>query len=167
LPEISDSFVADIRRRLEALGIESVVIGAVAASRYRATPRETTDVDLLARSLVGVEEAMRAAGFAVHAVAEPGSSEPYVVFIRGEGVAVDILLAETAYQETAMDRAVGGVITVEDVIIHKLLAWRPRDRADIESIFAQGHELDERYIESWVDAWGVRERWETAKRELR
>lgn len=166
MPGISDSSVADIRRRLAASGIEAVVIGAVAAARYRATPRETTDVDFLARSLDGLAEAMLADGFTVHSVAEPDSGEPYAVFIRGKGLVVDVLLAETEYQRTAMDRAVDGVITAEDVIIHKLLAWRPRDRDDIASILGHGHQLDVDYIESWADAWEVRDRWEAAKREI-
>ncbi|MDE3087181.1 MAG: hypothetical protein KGJ77_10505 [Acidobacteriota bacterium] len=87
--------------------------------------------------------------------------------MRGPGVAVDVLLAETDYQREAMARAVDGVITAEDVIVHKLLAWRTRDRDDIASIFATGTELDERYIAAWADAWDVRDRWEQAKRELR
>lgn len=167
MPETSDSFAADFRRRLADIGVEAVVIGAVAAARYRLTPRQTTDVDFLARSLDGLPEAMRQQGFAVHTMAEPGTEEPYVVFIRGADVSVDVLLAETEYQRLAMDRAVDGVITAEDVIVHKLLAWRSRDRDDIASIFAAGTPLDEAYIERWADAWEVRDRWEEARGQLR
>lgn len=167
MPETSDSFAAEFRRRLAALGIDAVLIGALAAARYRDTPRETTDVDFLARSLQGLDDAMRREGYSVRSVAEPGGGRPYVVFIRGPGTAVDVLLAETDYQVQAIDRAVDGVITAEDVIIHKLLAWRPKDLDDIAAIFAGGQPIDEEYIEGWVDAWDVRDRWETAKRELR
>ena len=167
MPETSDCFAADFRRRLADIGVEAVVIGAVAAARYRLTPRQTVDVDFLARSVDGLPEAMRRQGYDVHTMAEPGTDQPYVVFIRGADVAVDVLLAETDYQRTAMDRAVDGVITAEDVVIHKLLAWRPRDRDDIASIFATGRELDEAYIEDWADAWEVGDRWEQAQRELR
>jgi len=162
LPEISDSFVAEFRRHLGDLGIETVLIGALAAARYRLSPRETVDVDLLARSLGGLVEAMRDEGYSVTSMAEPGG-DPYVVFIRGTAVPVDVLLAETDYQLEAMDRSIDGTLTVEDVIVHKLLAWRPRDRDDIASILAAGHRLDEGYIEQWAAAWGVSDRWETAK----
>lgn len=47
---------------------------------------------------------------------------------------VDILLPAVAYQEVALDRAYDHPITAEDVIVHKLIAWRPRDRNDIASI---------------------------------
>lgn len=163
MPETSDSFAAEFRLRLAAIGVDAVVIGALAAARYRLAPRETTDVDFLAGSLDGLTEAMRSQGYSVNAMSEPGEDHPYVVFIRGRDVAVDVLLAETEYQQQAMDRAIDGFITVEDVIIHKLLAWRPRDRDDIASIFAAGHQLDESYIEGWVDAWDVADRWEEAK----
>jgi hypothetical protein len=46
--------------------------------------------------------------------------EPFALFIRGKGRRVDVLLAETEYQHEALDRATTDVITVEDVIIHKL-----------------------------------------------
>lgn len=47
---------------------------------------------------------------------------------------VNLLLAETEYQGLAMRRAVKGVLTPEDVIVHKLIAEH-------------------------ADAWGVHERW--------
>jgi hypothetical protein len=74
-----------------------------------------------------------------------------------------VLLPAVDYQRSALDRAVDHVITVEDVIVHKLIAWRPRDRNDIASIFEAGHALDEQYIERWSREWDVLDRWEQAK----
>lgn len=156
---------ADVAERLRSLGLEVALIGALAARRYRATDRITTDVDFLARELKDLPERMRSDGYEVRTMAEPGG-EPYVVFIRGKGERVDVLQAETPFQHTALDRARDGVITVEDVIVHKLLAWRARDRDDIASIFAAGHALDERYIERWAEAWEIPDRWAEAKRTL-
>lgn len=157
MPEIEDSYVA-FRDRLEGLGLEPVLIGALAAQRYRLAPRFTTDVDFLVRRMGGLVEALRADGYEVSVMAEP-DGEPYVAFIRGPGVKVDVLVAETEYQEVALDRAVDGVLTVEDVIVHKLLAGRPRDRDDISSILATGRPIDEAYVLRWAEAWGVEERW--------
>jgi hypothetical protein len=139
-----------------------VLIGALAAIRYRALTRTTTDVDFLVGSLAGVKEHFEGRGYDVRVMTEPGADEPYVAFIRGRGVAVDALAAETAYQREAMTRAVDGVLSVEDVIVHKLLAWRPRDRDDIDSILAVGHQLDRDYIARWAAEWQVTERWRTA-----
>lgn len=121
LPEPSASSAAEFQRRLAQLGFETVLIGALAALRYRASPRFTTDIDLLAWSLDGLAE--------------------------------------------AMERAVDGVLTLEDVVIHKLLAWRTRDRDDIASILDAGHRRDDTYIWRRADAWGVLHRWESALRE--
>lgn len=150
------------RARLRELGLDPVVIGAFAALQYRLTPRETTDVDFLVAQLGNVVEAMEADGCSVTAMAEPGEA-PYVVYIRGGDVSIDILVAETDYQREAMRRAVDGVLTVEDVIIHKLIAWRPRDQDDVASILAAGHELDTGYIDGWAAAWEVSARWAEAR----
>lgn len=151
--------------RLRSLGLDPVLIGALAANRYRVSPRLTTDVDFLTRSLRGLAAEMEADGFEVKTFAEPDEL-PYVAYIRGDGIRVDVIAAQTEYQLEAIDRARGGVLTVEDVIVHKLIAWRPRDRDDIDQILAARHVLDETYIEGWAAAWQVEDRWSEAKRTL-
>lgn len=49
------------------------------------------------------------------------------------------------------------------MLIHKLIAWRPRDRNDIASILDGGPRLDEQYIEHWANEWEVLDRWTDAK----
>ena len=161
MPEPSDYWV-EFRDRLHELGDEPVLIGALAASLYRAEPRRTTDVDFLVRSLDGIVETFTAAGYEVRTVADE-DGRPYVAYIRGHGHRVDAIVAETAYQHEAIDRATGGVLTVEDVIVHKLLAWRPRDRDDISSILSAGPTLDSGYIERWAHEWDVTDRWGEAQ----
>jgi hypothetical protein len=155
---------ADFERRLADLGAQPILIGALAAQEYRSEPRLTTDVDFLVMSLDGIAEAFRADGYEVREMAEPGSQDPYVIFIRGRGARVDALLVETPYQSEAHRRSVNGLLTVEDVIVHKLIAWRGKDQDDIESILATKPVLDERYIERWVEEWQVERRWADAKR---
>lgn len=161
MPEIEDSYV-EFRDRFERLGLEPVLIGALAAARYRMAPRFTTDVDFLVRRMGDLVEDVRADGYDVHVMAEPGG-EPYVAFIRGPGTKVDVLVAETEYQELALDRAVDGVLTVEDVLVHKLLAGRPRDGDDVSSILASGRAFDETYVARWAEVWGVTDRWLSAR----
>lgn len=155
----------EFRERLDALGLDAVLIGALAAARYRLEPRLTTDVDFLARRLDGLVEAMTEDGYDLRVMAEPGG-EPYVVFIRGKGIKVDVLLAETEYQLAALDRAVDGAITAEDVIVHKLLAWRSKDIGDIESILIAGHPLDTDYVDHWAEVWEVTDRWDEVRRRF-
>ena len=148
---------------LRSLGAEPVVIGGIAAIRFRAVPRMTTDIDFLIRSHVeGIEEAFRAAGFEVRAL-QNAADQPYLYLIRGGGdVRIDVLVADTEYQTEAFDRAVDGFLTPEDVIVHKLIAWRGRDQDDIRSILDAGHALDESYIRRWADEWDVADRWREA-----
>lgn len=166
MPDASDSSAAEVRRRLDQYGIDTVLIGGLAANHYRLTPRFTADIDLLAASLTGLADVLRAEGAEVTAVAER-EQDPYLLLVRRGELSVDILLAETDYQRTAMERAVDGVITAEDVIVHKLLAWRTRDRDDVASILSTGRSLDESYIRRWADAWEVSDRWARALAEFR
>ncbi len=162
MPEPSDYWVT-YERRLAELGTQPILIGALAAQQYRAVPRLTTDVDFLVCSLDGVADAFRADGYDVREMAEPGSDGPYVLFIRGHDAKVDALLVETPYQIEAHGRAVDGWLTVEDVIVHKLIAWRAKDQDDIASILSTRPTMDEAYIERWAGEWQVTGRWTESK----
>lgn len=152
-----DSSVGDLRRRLSAAGIEIVHIGAHAANLYRVEVRHSVDVGFLVGSLEGVAEILESEGFSLRVVADDGV--PYMIAARRGAVAVDLLLAETDYQRLAIERAANGVLTAEDVIIHKLIAGRSRDLDDIASIIAAGIALDQAYIATHAEAWGVLDRW--------
>jgi len=154
--------LADAREILAGLSIEAVVIGAVAALRYRASARATSDVDLLVESIEGVREAFEQRGYKVEEIADPGGI-PFLLAAQGDGVRIDIMLAETEYQVGALQRAQDGFLSPEDVIVHKLVAWRPRDRDDIESILSTKESMDVAYIEQWAREWGVSDRWTEIK----
>jgi hypothetical protein len=162
VPEPSD-YWADFAERLDRLGIEAKLIGALAADLYRATPRSTTDADFLARSLDGLVDDLEADGYDCRVMRDVDGG-PYAIFIRGHDQRIDVLLAETEYQRLALDRAQGPAITAEDVIVHKLLAWRARDRDDIEQILRGSVTLDRDYIDEWAKRWEVTDRWAEARR---
>lgn len=146
---------------LDALGVEWVVAGAVAAMRYRATARFTTDVDYLIGWDDALPDALAAAGLA-HRVISDAGEPPHLVMIRG-GDPVDLIVAVTDYQRLAIERGLGAhVLTVEDVIIHKLIGWRPRDRDDIEVILSADVTVDQAYVEHWSQEWDVLDRWRSA-----
>jgi hypothetical protein len=163
-PQSSD-FSSRAAETLRELGVEPVTIGARAALRYRATPRATIDVDyLIPRDVPGIAEAFRAQGLEVRSVMND-DGEAYLYLIKGSGdVLIDIVIADTEYQAQAYRRAVDGYLTVEDVIVHKLIAWRPRDQDDIRSILAASPPMDQTYIARWAQAWSVIDRWDDARR---
>jgi hypothetical protein len=159
--EPSDS-AASAAEILSACGGRWALIGALAAMRYRAAPRLTTDADFLADDVPGLADAFRAAGYAVTEIGDPGE-RPHLLAVRCRGDQIDVLFPVVEYQQTALDRAEDHVITAEDVIIHKLIAWRPRDRNDIASVLEAGIAVDEAYIRRWAEEWDVLDRWEQAR----
>lgn len=99
----------------------------------------------------------------------------------GNGVDIDISLALPGYEDEVFQRAVeieieaGKLIRVcsaEDLIIHKAIAGRPQDLADIAGVIArQGECLQVAYIRQWLRDFGevladteVLERFERAYR---
>lgn len=158
--ELSDS-AASAAEVFAACGGRWALVGAMAALRYRSTPRLTTDVDFLADNADGLEDRFREAGYTVTAFADPGEG-PHLLVVRGRGDRIDVLFPVVTYQEVALQRARDHVITAEDVIVHKLIAWRPRDRNDIASILETDVELDDGYIRRWAEEWHVLDRWEQA-----
>ena len=83
-----------------------------------------------------------------------------------------LLVSETDYQiqairrapEEQIDNRTVKVLAVEDVIIHKLIAGRYQDLADIEAILETELAFDAAYIEHWVEFWDVQDRWRRIQR---
>lgn len=156
----SDSF-GGLPRLLDEVGVRWCVAGALAAMRYRATSRMTDDVDLVVEWDAALLDVLQEAGWDVTVAADPGEP-PHLVRARRE-INVDLLVAQTEYQSRALDRAVDHWLTVEDVLVHKLIAGRPRDRDDIAEILATGITFDEGYVDRWSAAWEVTDRWREAR----
>ena len=79
------------------------------------------------------------------------------------GARAAILISATDYQEEALARARDHVLSIEDVLIHKLIAWRSRDRDDIASILSTGPDIDLAYLKRWAREWEVEDRWREAQ----
>jgi len=128
----------------------------------------TGDVDLLlantGESLELLEENLAAAGWDVKRADPVGE----LIRINHEQFgSADLLLAGTAYQQLAIERSNPEkidnqeifILTPEDVILHKLIAGRFQDLADIEAILATSIQLDEDYLGEWVKFWEVQDVW--------
>ncbi len=152
------AWVASIAEIFDAVGVEWTLVGALAANRYRATPRFTTDVDTMAEFDPELVTRLETAGYDVSLFADKNEPAHLIRCYRGAET-IDILLPVVEYQRQALARAVDHVLAVEDVIIHKLIAWRLRDRDDIRSILEAGGVLDDEYLDYWVDEWELAERW--------
>lgn len=147
---------------LQDLGVRWALIGALAAAHYRVDVRATTDVDYLVENHDDLASTLADAGFDV-TVQRDDDGFTYFVRARLSGASAEFLIAETEYQRVALDRAIDHVITAEDVVIHKLIAWRTRDRDDIRSVLDNPEVvLDAAYIEQWASRWEVLDRWHEA-----
>ena len=155
---------------LAELGIQWVVIGGVAANLYRRKTRLTGDVDLLLAAnasdrVAQLEEALSARGWSVRRATPVGD------ILRMHHAALgwaDLQIAGTEYQRAAIERAhpttlsdalVVRALSPEDLIIHKLIAGRPKDIGDIDALLEAGVAFDEAYIEHWAAIWEVTELW--------
>jgi hypothetical protein len=83
----------------------------------------------------------------------------------GQEVVVDILLADSEYLRTALGRRrmveFGSlqipILTIEDLILLKMIAGRLQDQADLEKIRTRQDELgvDWGYVETWKGKLGI------------
>ena len=159
---------------LGSLSIRWALIGALAANRYRTAPRLTQDVDLLLANpgpgLSALIDALAGAGWRVR----HRDAEGELIRLTHDQLGnADLLIAGTDYQQEALRRAASEtmsdgqrftVLTAEDVIIHKLIAGRSQDLADIEAIVAANVPLDEHYIDRWAQFWDVAGIWSSLRR---
>ena len=153
-----------LQKRLSDAGIASVVIGGVAVGLW-GDPRATRDADL--KVLLGREEADRLLVVLtpdyVSLLPDPRQAlrRQAMVFVKSpEDVRVDLLLADTPYDVTAVQRGrtieVQSGVTLhvcspEDLLIYKLISTRPRDHEDARGVVRrQGNALDDRYILDWL-----------------
>jgi hypothetical protein len=156
--------VLDLQKRLDRVGIPSVLIGGLAVSAW-GEPRGTRDVDL--KVMLKREDAQRlldllGADFTpLHADPLQAIRQNGVLLVHNPlGVRVDLLLADTEFDEAAIRRGrsielqpdrTARVCSPEDFIVYKLLAPRGRDYDDLVSVIhRQGGALDDAYVIKWL-----------------
>lgn len=172
-----DELLIIANRTLTAAGTAHALIGGCARNIY-APPRSTRDVDLAVSAsreqYSRISAELRGLGFVrvTETKTDPASEVPDVgLFSDASGGRIDLLLAHTAFEERAIARATSidfpnaglaiRVVRVEDLIIYKTLAGRPRDLTDIEEVvrcqLAAGVTIDWKYIEDECALWDALE----------
>ncbi len=168
----------------ERAGVECAVMGGFAV-RHWALPRPTYDVDFAVavegEELLRLLRAFEAAGFSVAKPFLTGFADTLAglrkvavgSFDSGSMWDVDMFLATTPLVRSAFDRRVPtevegrrlSVVSVEDLLLFKLLADRTKDRADIEDLLMLCGPLDLAYLRKWAAHLGIPERLERVLRE--
>jgi hypothetical protein len=141
-----------------------MVIGGQAVLHY-GEPRLTKDIDMTlgadVDALPTVLACIRGIGLSVLV-------DDIQAFAREKGVLpcqdaasglrVDLIFSSIPYERQAIARAVkkdiGGtaisIATLEDTVIHKLVANRPRDIEDVTSMLLKNPGIDRRYVMGWL-----------------
>jgi len=153
-----------IGRALEAHDIAYMVIGGQAVLVY-GEPRLTKDIDVtLAKEPEEVEEVIEAVNKMRLdiLVDDPDGfvSQTYVLPTQepSSGIRVDFIFSSSDYERQAIRRArsvrIGKalvrVAAPEDVIIHKIIAGRPRDLEDTKGVLLKNPDVDTEYIRRWL-----------------
>lgn len=166
--QIFHNLLGKIAQAFDRHRIPYMIIGGQAVLQY-GRPRLTEDIDVT----LGVDSS--SLPVVLKAVKEI-SLNPRVQDVNGmvirtnvlplvereSGVKVDCIFSFIPYERQAIERAnriiVAGqtvrMATIEDVVIHKMIASRPRDIEDIVGILnISGANIDRKYLFRWLDSF--------------
>ncbi len=153
-----------IARELTSAALPYMIIGGQAVLLY-GSPRLTRDIDVtLGVSVDEMETVLKTAvGMGLEII--PPDIEAFVkrTFVLpakddATGIRIDLIFSFTPYERKAIERARPILFddtpvmfaSVEDVIIHKIFAGRPRDMEDAVTILAKNPHVDRDYIQKWL-----------------
>lgn len=158
------SLLGSVARMFDSIEVPYMVIGGQATLIY-GEPRLTQDIDVtigagpdrLTEVLAGVREA----GWKVLVGDPVGFVNETMVLPcvdTNSNIRLDIVFSFSPYEAEAISRAVTIDIdgtqvryaAVEDLIVHKIFAGRPRDLEDVRGIMLRQERIDEEYIRHWL-----------------
>jgi hypothetical protein len=157
--------LAAVARLFARAGVPYAVIGAHAVNAWL-EPRLTADVDVTVQAgpdgMARLRRLLAGEGYRV--TREHGADLPsgpdFVRFTSADGtLTLELQAAKTEFQREVIRRASGGslrVATPEDLIVMKLIANRPKDRADLDGLVRLDG-IDWAYAERWAAEWQVLE----------
>ena len=144
--------------------IPYMVIGGQAVLLY-GEPRLTRDIDITlgvgVRELNKLKETISSLGLKILVERDEEFVEKNMVLPtldEKSGIRVDFIFSFSPYGRQAIERAkdikLGRSLvrfaSLEDVVIHKVIAGRARDLEDIKSILLKNQKYDSDYIEKWL-----------------
>lgn len=158
------ALLAKIGQKLSDARLPYMIIGGQAILLY-GSPRLTKDIDItLGVNIDGLENTLKTVkemGLEII----PDNPESFVkkTFVlptkdRTTGIRVDLIFSFSPYEKQAIARAKPVFFNdtavmfalLEDVIIHKIFAGRPRDIEDVATVILKNPDFDREYIELWL-----------------
>jgi len=158
-----EQLLEKISLALVKIGIPYMVIGGQAVLLY-GEPRLTRDIDITLGTtleeldvVLGLVESI---GLKPLADPETFTHKTMVLPCRDPStdIRVDFIFSFSPYEKQALERvsivemgnAKVSFASLEDLIIHKVIAGRPRDLEDVKSVLVKNPEVDFRYIRRWL-----------------
>jgi Nucleotidyl transferase of unknown function (DUF2204) len=163
-PATLQAALADLARWLEASRIPATIIGGVASSAL-GRPRLTQDIDALAivpeANWAGVVDSAGRHGFVPRiegALAFAQRSRVLLLRHIGSGIDVDVTFGGLPFEQAVVEKSsvhdVGGIRVrlprVEDLLVMKAVARRPKDIEDIRGLLAAHPQADISEARRWV-----------------
>src|SRR3990172_6339583 len=153
-----------IAEELDSAQLPYMIIGGQAVLLY-GEPRATKDIDVAIGADSSKLNALRTIVGKLGMNIVVAEAEAFVrkhnvlpVVDEDSGIRIDFIFFFTPYERQAIQRANRVKIenrdvayaSVEDIIIHKIVAGRPRDIDDVKSILVNQSRYDVAYVEMWL-----------------
>jgi predicted nucleotidyltransferase len=153
-----------IAGELSSRKIPYMIIGGQAVLRY-GEPRLTKDIDITLG--VGIEKlpVIKDTVMALGLTIEPADIDTFVedtmvlpASDSNSGIRVDFIFSFSPFERAAIERALevnyDGIpvrfASLEDLVIHKMVAGRPRDIEDVRSILLKNPAYNKDHIRNWL-----------------
>jgi len=152
-----------IARSLDKTGLLYMIIGGQAVLLY-GEPRLTKDVDVtLGADLTRLQDVLSAVReMKIAPLVDPQAFTRETMVLPCSdpetGIRVDLIFSFSPYEQLAINRArtvrIGEAdvrfISLEDLLIHKIVAGRPRDLEDAKIVLLKNPGADLAYIRHWL-----------------
>ena len=158
-----EQLLEKIALALDKADIPYMIVGGQAVLLY-GEPRLTRDIDItLGMTLEKLDVVVGLTkGIGLEPLVDPDTFTRKTMVLPCQDpntdIRVDFIFSFSPYEQQALERVrtveMGNALlrfaSPEDLIIHKIVAGRPRDFEDVKSVLIKNPELDIKYIRNWL-----------------